>query len=86
MNLDTPRAKTAIAGIFAAMGSGAYFNRQEIVKRFADAGYCDRLAEKAADALIAANTDIRHWSRWEVWGTGDQLTYSYQVPGYVEVA
>jgi hypothetical protein len=80
MNLDSPRAKSAIVGIFTAMESGAYFNRVGIVGRFKDVGYCERLSEKAADALIAANTDIHHWSRWKVWGTGDQPTYSFPRP------
>jgi hypothetical protein len=77
MNLNTSRAKQVIAGIFTAMEMGAYLDRAKIVRRFRDGGYCDRLAERAADALIAANTDIQHWSRWSVWGTGDSVTYSF---------
>ena len=77
MNLDTPRAKAVIGNIFAAMETGAYFNREQIVKRFVDGGYCQRLAEKGAEALIAANTDIAHFSRWVVRGTGTQTTYTF---------
>jgi len=77
MNLNSARAKTVIAGIFIAMETGAYFNRAMIVRRFRDGGYCDSLAERGADALIAANTDIQHHNRWSVWGTGDTITYSF---------
>lgn len=77
MSLDTPRAKTVIAGIFAAMESGAYFDRAKIVRRFVDGGYAEHLAIRKADALIAANTDIQHHSRWSIWGTGNNVTYSF---------
>ena len=78
MNLDRPRAKTAITGIFALLATGAYINRALIIARFVDAGYADALAERYADALIAANTDIQHFSRWSVWGTdGIVVTYSF---------
>jgi hypothetical protein len=73
---DRPRAKTVVAGIFAVLASGAYINRAFIVRRFAEAGYADHLAARYADALIARNTDIEHFSRWKVWGTGDRITYS----------
>ena len=77
MNLDTTRAKTVIRGIFAVLDSGAYIDRAFIVRRFIEGGYSERLAERGATALIAANTDIQHFSRWKIWGTGDRLTYSY---------
>jgi len=76
MNLDSPRAKKAITGIFAVLASGAFIDRAFIVRRFSEAGYAERLAERYTDALIAANTDIQHHSRWTIWGTGDRLTYS----------
>ena len=77
MNLDRPRAKAVITGIFAAMESGAYFDRAKIVRRFIEGGYAEHLAARYADALIAANTDIQHHSRWSIWGTGDRVTYSF---------
>jgi len=67
--LDKPRAKAVIAGIFTAMDMGAWFTRAMIVQRFIDAGYAEHLAVRRADALIAANTDIAHYSRWVVRGT-----------------
>jgi hypothetical protein len=76
MNLNSTRAKTVIAGIFAVLDSGACVDRAFIVRRFIEGGYCERLAERGATALIAANTDIQHHSRWAIWGTGDRLTYS----------
>jgi hypothetical protein len=76
MNLNSPRAKTVIAGIFAVLDSGAYIDRAFITRRFIEGGYCERLALRYTDALIAANTDIPHHSRWSIWGTGDRLTYS----------
>ena len=76
MNLNSTRAKTVISGIFAVLDSGAYIDRAFIVRRFIEGGYCERLAERGATALIAANTDIQHHSRWNIWGTGDRLTYS----------
>lgn len=76
MNLNTPRAKAVISGIFAVLASGAYIDRAFIVSRFIEGGYCERLAGRGATALIAANTDIQHHSRWVVWGTGDRVTYS----------
>ena len=72
----SPRAQKAIAGIFAVLDSGAFIDRAFIVRRFAEAGYAAHLAERNADRLIAANTDIQHHSRWTIWGTGDRLTYS----------
>lgn len=72
----SPRAQKAIAGIFAVLDSGAFIDRAFIVRRFAEAGYAAHLAERNADRLIAANTDIQHHSRWSVWGTGDRVTYS----------
>ena len=77
MNLNSSRAVTVISGIFAVLASGAYIDRAFIVRRFIEGGYCERLAERAATALIAANTDIQHHSRWSVWGTNDRLTYSF---------
>ena len=77
MNLDRPRAKQVITGIFAVLASGGYIDRAFIVRRFIEGGYAEHLAARYADALIAANTDIRHHSRWSIWGTGDQLTYSF---------
>jgi hypothetical protein len=77
MNLNSARAVTVISGIFAVLASGAYIDRAFIVRRFIEGGYSERLAERGASALIAANTDIQHHSRWTVWGTGDRLTYSF---------
>jgi hypothetical protein len=73
---NRPRAKTVVTGIFAALGTGASISRDQIIRRFSDAGYADHLAARYADALIACNTDIQHHSRWSVWGTGDRETYS----------
>jgi hypothetical protein len=74
---DRPRAKAVVSGIFAVLASGAYISRDQIVKRFADAGYAPHLAARYADALIARNTDIVHHSRWTVWGTNGRETYSF---------
>jgi hypothetical protein len=76
MNLNTPRAKTVISGIFAVLDSGAYIDSAFITRRFIEGGYAEHLAIRATTALIAANTDIPHASRWSIWGTGDRLTYS----------
>ena len=75
--LDKPRAKNVIVGIFAAMDAGAYFDRAKIVTRFIDGGYGANLAERYADELIAANTDIKHHTRWTIWGAGDKATYNF---------
>jgi len=72
-----PRAKTVVTGIFAVLASGAYIDRAFIVRRFAEAGYADHLAARYADTMIAINTDIVHFSRWSIWGTGDRVTYSF---------
>ncbi|MGB0873645.1 MAG: hypothetical protein ACPGSE_00180 [Synechococcus sp.] len=72
----SPRARKAALGIMAVLDSGAFIDRAFIVRRFAEAGYAPHLAERHADSLIAANTDIQHHSRWSVWGTGDRVTYS----------
>jgi hypothetical protein len=77
MNLNSTRAKTVIAGIFDVLDSGVYIDRAFIVRRFVEGGYCERLAERGATALIAANTDIQHHSRWAIWGIGDRVTYSF---------
>jgi hypothetical protein len=74
---DRPRAKAVVTGIFAALASGAYISRDQIVTRFADAGYAPHLAARYADGLIARNTDIVHDSRWSTWGTGGRVTYSF---------
>lgn len=76
-HLDNPRSKTVISGIFAVLASGAYIDRPFIVRRFMEGGYAEHLANRKADALIAANTDIQHHSRWSIWGTGECLTYSF---------
>jgi len=69
MNFTRPRAKRVIQGIFTAMDCGKWFTRKQIVQRFMDGGYAEALATRYADALIAANTDIQHFSRWEIRGT-----------------
>ena len=69
MNFERPRAKRVIQGIFAAMDCGKWFTQKQIVQRFIDGGYAEALATRYADALIAANTDIQHFSRWEIRGT-----------------
>jgi len=51
------------------MDCGKWFTQKQIVKRFIDGGYAEALATRYADALIAANTDIQHFSRWEIRGT-----------------
>jgi hypothetical protein len=76
-NFDRPRAKSVVTGIFAVLASGAYINRAMIVTRFIDGGYAEHLAVRYADALIAANTDICHSSRWTTWGTNGRETYSF---------
>lgn len=76
-HLDTPRAKAVISGINAVLSSGGFIDRDMITTRFAQGGYAPHLAARMADRLIAANTDIQHWSRWLVWGTIEgQETYS----------
>jgi hypothetical protein len=75
--LDRPRAKAVVTGIFAVLASGGYIDRAFIVRRFMEGGYVEHLANRYADTLIARNTDIVHHSRWRVWGTGDQVTYSF---------
>ena len=64
MNLSTPRAKRCIEGIFAVMQTGRWISRPFIEKRFCEAGYAPALAARKAEALIVANTDIQHFSRW----------------------
>ena len=76
MTRFSARANTVIAGIFAVLDTGAFIDRAFIVNRFIEGGFAAHLAERNADKLIAANTDIQHPSRWSVWGTGDRLTYS----------
>ncbi len=74
---STHRADKALKGIIKVLQSGAFINRAFIVKRFEQAGYCTRLAERHADKVISDNTDIQHWSRWQIWGTiKGQETYS----------
>lgn len=68
------RSNDAAAGIIAVMETGKWVTREFIVERFMQAGYCESMAERKADALIALNTDIRHWSRWEKQGNA----YRYQ--------
>ena len=75
MNFNRPRAKKVITGIFTAMDSGKWFNKEEIISRFIDGGYAKELATRYATALIEANTDINHFSRWEIRGT-KELVYS----------
>lgn len=74
---NRPRAKTVITGIFAVLASGAYIDRAFITRRFVEGGYAEALAARYADALIAANTDIQHASRWATWGTNGRETYSF---------
>lgn len=74
---DRPRAKAVVSGIFAALASGANISRDQIITRFADAGYAAHLAARYADTLIARNTNIQHCSRWTVWGTNGRETYSF---------
>ena len=69
MNFERPRAKRVIKGIFTAMDCGKWLTQKQIVQRFIDGGYAEALATRYADALIAANTDIQHFSRWEIRGT-----------------
>ena len=69
MNFERPRAKRVIQGIFTAMDCGKWFTQEQITQRFIDGGYAETLAKRYAKALIEANTDIRHFSRWEVRGT-----------------
>ena len=69
MNFERPRAKRVIQGIFTAMDCGKWFTQEQITQRFIDGGYAETLAIRYAKALIEANTDIRHFSRWEVRGT-----------------
>ena len=73
---DRPRAKAAIAGIFAVLSSGGCIDRAFIVRRFIEGGYAEHLAIRYAETLIALNTDINHFSRWRIWGTNGRETYS----------
>ena len=66
---SSPTATKVIRGIATCLSTGRAIDRAFIVRRFAEGGYADHLAERYADRLIAANTDIKHWSRWEVYGT-----------------
>ena len=71
------RARKVIEGINAVLNSGAFINREFIVNRFIDANFVPAFAERQADKLIAQNTDIDHFSRWQIWGTvKGQETYS----------
>ena len=67
--LHKTKSKKVIQGIFTAMDCGKWFTKQDITLRFINGGYGGELATRYADALIAANTDINHFSRWEVRGT-----------------
>lgn len=73
--LRSPRAAKAAEGILKVTMSGAWITRAFMVNRFVEAGYCERLANDKADALIAINTDIVHPSRWEA--RGDLFGYGY---------
>ena len=78
MNFTRPRAKKVIQGIFTAMNCGKWFTKQDITLRFINGGYGGELATRYADALIAANTGINHFSRWEVRGTKCLVYRTYQ--------
>lgn len=74
---DRPRASIVVSGIFAVLSSGAFIDRAFIVRRFIEGGYAEQLAARYADGLIAANTDVQHFSRWSTWGTNGRETYSF---------
>ncbi len=63
------KADNAARGIFKVLETGRRIDRSFIVRRFTEAGFSPRLAERHADTMIRANTDIRHWSRWQTFGT-----------------
>ena len=77
MNFTRPRAKKVIQGIITAMDCGKWFTQKQIIQRFIDGGYAEELATRYADALIAANTDINHFSRWEIRGTKTEVYKTY---------
>ena len=77
LHFRTERAANAVRGIFAVMDTGRFLTRAFFVQRFREAGYVQRMAEAKADALIAVNTDIRHWSRFDVRGTGEGTAYGW---------
>jgi hypothetical protein len=73
----TERANNAAAGIIAVMQTGKWVDRNSMLKRFREAGYDERMSERKVNALIALNTDIRHFSRWEK--RGELFGYGYGV-------
>jgi hypothetical protein len=77
MNYSYPRAKQAATGVIAAMQTGAWMTKPMIAKRFVDAGYCARIAANYADDMVAKNTDIQHFSRWEQ--RGEAFGYGYGI-------
>ena len=79
MNLTRARATKVIHGILTAMDCGKWFTKQDIILRFINGGYGGQLATRYADALIAANTDINHFSRWEVRGTKTKVYRTHQL-------
>jgi len=68
MNLNKPRAKKAcwiiLNAVEAAKGTKG-IDRNYMIQTFKAFGYVQHLAERATTALIEANTDINHWSRWQ---------------------
>ena len=54
----SPTATKVIQGIATCLSTGRAIDRDFIVRRFSEGGYADHLAERYADRLIAANTDI----------------------------
>tara|TARA_E500000331_G_scaffold279022_1_gene272001 strand:- start:780 stop:1064 length:285 start_codon:yes stop_codon:yes gene_type:complete len=86
MNLNSPRAKKAITAIFRSMEiaftsgtDGVTF--EFIVQAFNSYGYAPNMAQRMALALIKANTDIKHWSRWtkKLVNIDDKLYMFYSV-------
>tara|TARA_B100000902_G_scaffold391044_1_gene441052 strand:- start:148 stop:417 length:270 start_codon:yes stop_codon:yes gene_type:complete len=73
-NLNKPRAKKAcwiiLNAVEAAKGTKG-IDRNYMIQTFKAFGYVQHLAERAATALIEANTDINHWSRWQANTTED---------------
>jgi len=82
MNFNSPRSKTACRLIHKmvedARGSKGV-SRTLMVEAFKAVGYVQHLAERGATALIKANTDIDHWSRWKpnLVNEGDKLNVYY---------
>jgi hypothetical protein len=72
------RANKAASGILSAMETGCFFPRSFFVHRFQEAGYCERLAALKADAFIAINTDIEHWSRFVCRNHPEGVAYGFQ--------